>query len=130
MAERKIDWGSSPDPIPERGNRFTVVAPLSGEPDMGWKWEFDRLLRQRKGEARGVSWAGWVEVREDEIRVSGVTKGSAKPLKEFLDEIVDRANDHSEERDRELREQAARAQSREDQQQSDAEELGRELRDG
>ena len=128
MAKRMIDWGSARDPIPERGDRFTVVAPLRGKEDSGWKHALHLELRQMRDQVRGGSW-GEVEVHEYEIRVTRVAKSCGNALKEFLNECIDRANERSEARDHLMQRQAAQAQSRDEQQEAQAGELGRELRE-
>jgi hypothetical protein len=128
MAERKIDWDSAPNPLPERTGGFTVVAPLRGDREEGWAYELRLLLRDRADEHRG-RW-GAVHVVKDKIRVAGVAAGSAGALKEFLNDVVDRANELSAERQREFQEQAAEARSRDEAQMTQSEEMGRELREG
>jgi hypothetical protein len=127
VSEREIDWGSAPDPTPEARDRFTVVAPLKGRGGSSWKEELRQELGKRKDEVRGGSWR--IQVRDDAIRILGVSPGSIKELKTFLDECVKGANERSVELDRKLEEVGAAAHLRDEEQRAEAKELGRELRE-
>jgi hypothetical protein len=127
MAVCKIDWASASTRPDHRGGS-TVVAPLRGKGDAAWRYEFERALEERRYEVRAGYWRD-IECGEGEVRVAGVAKGSGKALREFLDDRIEVANQHSEERDRRLEREDARAVRYEQEQTAEADELLRELRE-
>jgi hypothetical protein len=127
MAVCKIDWASASTRPDHRGGS-TVVAPLRGKGDTAWRYEFERALEGRRYEVRAGYWRD-IEFDEGEIRIAGVATGSGKALREFLDDRVEVANQHSEERNRGLEREDARAARHEQEQTAEADELLRELRE-
>jgi hypothetical protein len=127
MAVCKIDWASASTRPDHRGGS-TVVAPLRGKGDTAWAYEFERALEERRYEVRAGYWRD-IEFDESEIRIAGVATGSGKGLREFLDDRVEVANQHSEERNRGLEREDARAARHEQEQTAEADELLRELRE-
>lgn len=84
--DREIDWGRAEV---ENG---TLTVPLAGEPDSDWTESCHSVLDVHEKETHGGSWRGVRLVSPDVLVVQDVDPGSEVALRQYLEDIVHRAN--------------------------------------
>ncbi len=92
MTEIKVDW-SAATLESGAGNRFWVTAPITPEHDDFWDLAFRAVLQERAIEVPEDPW-NTVGLINDNVVVGGVARGSVDAVRAFVDQCVQRANQH------------------------------------
>jgi hypothetical protein len=92
MTEVKVEWS---DATLEAGlgNRFWVTVPITTEHDDFWDLAFRAVLQERANEVPEDSWSTIGLVNENVV-LGGVARGSVDAVRAFVDQCVQRANEH------------------------------------
>ncbi|MEA2667903.1 MAG: hypothetical protein QOJ33_837 [Chloroflexota bacterium] len=92
MTEVKVDW-SDATLESGSGNRFWVTAPITAEHDDFWDLAFRAVVQEHANEGPEDSWNA-VGLINENVVVGGVARGSVDAVRVFVDQCVQRANEH------------------------------------
>ena len=92
MTEVRVDWTNA-TLEPGIGNRFWVTAPITAGHDDFWDLAFRAVLQQHASEEAEGSW-NTVGLVDENVVVGGVARGSVDAARTFVDQCVQRTNEH------------------------------------